>query len=242
MPTALTRLGADLNANVNAAHTDLQRAISPFKCKAWDIGLDLDPDPAREHPPSNRPPPSLSALRASTSRVVRSPSILMDAPNPRPLAPADGHGIRLPDPRVLGDTDKDAQERADAFRGQTREFVKRLAYAFFIPVMWYFTFLHAAARVAKRIVLLPLSISLDIYERQIRAWAPALPSVYGTMNAHFPNGIAVPSWSTLAVALSPQPPEDDIPPLEVDMAAIAAGAGNGGTMNGNGKENGEAAK
>jgi hypothetical protein len=87
---------------------------------------------------------------------------------------------------------------------------------------------------------LPLRVSINFYERYIRAAIPWLPSIWGTLQILFPEGIKLPTFTSITAGpYKGAGPIGHLPTLNVDLDAVI-NAGQGQVNGGGGAANGDA--
>ncbi|THH21422.1 hypothetical protein EW146_g156 [Bondarzewia mesenterica] len=226
-------------------HTpDLTNSLSSI-VSTPDILTPILPASANSTPAPAIPSPKILTHLDSSFKLPRElqlPKIIdMDSANPNaPANPPFGFppqfhvpDIPIPDPRVLFDHSQPKQSRVNNLVDQFKEFFYRIKWLIFLPFSWFFSFQHAAFSIALQIWTFPAWLAIDIYERKLRTQFTWMPSVWGSFNAMFPNGITLPTFHSPIgdIMFGRVEQEDDIPTLDVDMVSIAAG-GSARTVNG----------
>ena len=156
--------------------------------------------------------------------------------------------------------DESLPQRAKALRGEFAEFFEHLKFCILIPLSWFLTVskffrvlvwrFFVSARVplerAHSALLqqtLPLRLFINFYETRVRQAIPWLPSIWGTLFYIFPEGIKLPTFTSLTAGpYKGAGPIGTNPTLDVDINAIingdqtdeADGTGDQNTSVGNG--------
>ncbi|KAI0267674.1 hypothetical protein BC834DRAFT_968610 [Gloeopeniophorella convolvens] len=159
-----------------------------------------------------------------------------------PTVPVDQ--LHLPDASVLFyPSDKSLKARLTAFRDEISLFFEHLKYVILVPFSWFLTMQHFIRVIIWRFLTLPWRIAINFYERRVRAALPWLPSIWGMLIALFPNGIQLPTFTSITAGpYKGAGPIGKNPTLPVDLDAIIRGEDPGtgdGDSNG-GPPNGDA--
>ncbi|KAI9439875.1 hypothetical protein H4582DRAFT_1555520 [Lactarius indigo] len=94
-------------------------------------------------------------------------------------------------------SDTSISQRLKNFGKEFSDFFEHLKFIIMIPLSWFFTMFKFFRVVAWRLFTLPLRLSINFYERQVRQRFPWLPSIWGTLFALFPGGIKFPTFTSL---------------------------------------------
>ncbi|KAI0042864.1 hypothetical protein FA95DRAFT_511959 [Auriscalpium vulgare] len=219
MADQLRQLSLDLKRSVNQAHNHLHESLSPLA-------------PVKSTPPRIRSCSFeflnplfllgllITILTGDMSHTYggvdsQNPNAPAQAPYGVPPIPKIPDDLKFPNPMEIF---SDIPGRFRTFKGELQEFFSRLKYVFILPLSWFLTFASFGKNLLKRLIFLPVTISLNIYEGKIRTWWPWLPSIWGLFFALFPQGIKLPSLTTWVTGKYNGAGPTDIPTMEVDMS------------------------
>ncbi|KAI9460356.1 hypothetical protein F5148DRAFT_1286879 [Russula earlei] len=106
-----------------------------------------------------------------------------------------------------------------------------------IPLGWCWTLWYFIFVLIWRIWTLPLRFAVDFYETQVRRAFPWLPSIWRTLALLFPEGIKLPSLTSLIGGLLKDdgPTGPDLPTLDISADVDAILNGDSGGINGGDK-------
>ena len=76
-----------------------------------------------------------------------------NAPPGAPPLPALPTDIPLPHPKTLLDTEKPFKDRLKIVLNEFKEMFSAIAHIFWLPISWFLTFAHSAAKLAKDIMV-----------------------------------------------------------------------------------------
>jgi len=131
--------------------------------------------------------------------------------------------------------------REKSFREEVKSFLEHFKHVILLPLSWWLTVSHFILSLTWTLMTLPLRISIGFYEREVRRRFPWLPSILGTMATLFPQGIKIPTLTSLTAGpyKGEGPTGPDLPTL--DNSALLDSIINGDSgVNGVNNTNGSA--
>ncbi|KAH9998810.1 hypothetical protein BJV74DRAFT_187322 [Russula compacta] len=124
-------------------------------------------------------------------------------------------------------TDQALSQRLSLLCEEFNTFFEHIKFAILIPLGWWWTLWHFVIVLTWDILTLPLRITINFYEKQVRRAFPWLPSIWGTLALLFPQGIKLPTLTSLTAGpykgAGPSGPE--LPTLDItaDLDTILNG-------------------
>ncbi|KAI0034204.1 hypothetical protein K488DRAFT_84179 [Vararia minispora EC-137] len=244
----LQRFGKDLNSNINQVHTALQdnrisslnrksstNSTRPRLSKSTDStpleaasaasavateSADTKPYATIEGPFSASP--ASAPIKFSSIFLPMDPEQPPSVPSGAPPLLVTPTDISFPDPDDLKDKNGSAYERVKTFLKQFKRTYAALKYIFLLPVRLFFMFAYTTAKLAKMIILLPITVFVSIYEFRIRPACSSLPSILPFMNAR-PLSIRLQSSKDMTDA-KVQSLQDQLPTPDINPNTIRTGA------------------
>jgi hypothetical protein len=114
-----------------------------------------------------------------------------------------------------------------AFEDELKTFLVHIKHVILLPLSWWLTLWNFVFALSWALLTLPLRISVSFYEQQVRRRFPWLPSIWGTMAKLFPQGIKLPTFTSLTAGpyKGEGPTGPDLPTLDNDdiLASIING-------------------
>jgi len=145
-----------------------------------------------------------------------------------------GSNVPLPDINIFR-SDKPFSQRLKDLRHESGEFFEHLKFTILIPLSWFLTMFKFFRVMVWRFITLPLRLFINFYERRVREAIPWLPSIWGTLFLLFPEGIKLPSFTSLTAGpYKGAGPIGNNPTLDINMDEII----NGNQSNGQSGTNG----
>jgi len=152
-----------------------------------------------------------------------------------------GSNVPLPDINIFT-SDKPFSQRLKDLRHEFGEFFEHLKFTILIPLSWFLTMFKFFRVMVWRFITLPLRLFINFYERRVREEIPWLPSIWGTLFHLFPEGIKLPSFTSLTAGpYKGAGPIGNNPTLDINMDEIINGNQSNGQSGTNGV-NGSASK
>ncbi|KAH9972138.1 hypothetical protein BGW80DRAFT_1460058 [Lactifluus volemus] len=133
--------------------------------------------------------------------------------------------VPLPDISIFATSGPPVSQRLSTLRHENTLFFQHLKYVFLIPLSWSLTMGRFVRIITWRLWTLPLRLSIYFYEKTIRGRLPWLPSIWGTLVTLFPEGIKLPSLTSLTAGpYHGAGPMGQFATLNVDIGSIISGA------------------
>ncbi|KAN0132914.1 hypothetical protein V8E53_009279 [Lactarius tabidus] len=144
-------------------------------------------------------------------------------------------GVPLPSTNIF---DQSLLQRLKGIPNEFNDFFEHLKYSILLPLSWFLTMFKFCRALIWRFFTLPLRLFINFYERRVRGAFPWLPSIWKTLFVLFPEGIKLPTFTSLTAGpFKGAGPIGKNPTLDVDIDAIINGNQPNGT-NGAGGDHG----
>ncbi|KAF8501722.1 hypothetical protein F5888DRAFT_1632550 [Russula emetica] len=131
----------------------------------------------------------------------------------------------------------------NTFRNEVKSFLEHFKHVILLPLSWWLTVSHFILSLTWTLMTLPLRVFIGFYEREVRRKFPWLPSIWGTMTTLFPQGIKIPTLTSLTAGpyKGEGPTGPDLPTLDNSAlldSIINGDSGANGVNNANGSAQG----
>ncbi|KAI0279752.1 hypothetical protein BGY98DRAFT_403952 [Russula aff. rugulosa BPL654] len=138
--------------------------------------------------------------------------------------------------------------RENTLHDEIKSFLEHFKHVILLPLSWWLTLSHFILYLIWTLMTLPLRVSIGFYEHEVRRKFPWLPSIWGTMAALFPQGIKIPTLTSMTAGpyKGEGPTGPDLPALDnselLDSIMNGDDSGANGVGNANGSAHGSKSK